>query len=141
MDFALATPEVIMKELSIVRQTLYHLRASDLYRQTMQELEQAFKEQMLRSPTTPEFRKQISYGLGVALKRLLEILSLRKTPNRDLIAAARLMAQMDGRFLGREAEEAARSQSGAETESVATELIQMIQRVRKSPGDNPDKVQ
>ena len=131
MDVALAPVEIICQELQINRQTIYSYRNTPLYHETVEELRAAWKEAMLKTPGTPELRKEINYGLSIAVKKLIHILSLKKTPNRDLIGAARLMAQMDGRFIGHDAEEA-RARGGVDTESVASELIQMIQRAKGS---------
>lgn len=133
MDFALCPLPVMEKELNCHRKQIYMDRGTDLYRETVEELREAWKEAMLRTPGTSELRKEINYGLSISVKKLIHILSHSKTPNRDLIAAARLMAQMDGRFLG---SESADLKPGVETESVAQELITMVQRARGS-----DKVQ
>jgi hypothetical protein len=134
LDFALAPMEVIQKELSgrgeggvASKNNIYARRQTDLYKETLRDMEQAWKEQMLKTPGTTELRKNINYGLSIAVKKLIHILSQPKTPNRDLIGAARLMAQMDGRFLGHDAEEA-RAQGGVDTESVAQELLTAIKR-------------
>jgi AcrR family transcriptional regulator len=138
MDIALSPIQTICTELGINRQTLYSYRNTDLYRSTVEELRAAWKEAMLRTPGTAELRKEINYGLSIAVKKLIHILSLKKTPNRDLIGAARLMAQMDGRFIGHDAEEA-RARGGVD-DSVASELINMVKRVRDTQPPT-DKVQ
>jgi len=135
LDFGLVPVEVVIQELQCTRQHLYVMRRDPLYHETLEEIKKEWKDSMLRTPGTPELRKEINYGLSIAVKKLIHILSLKKTPNRDIVAAARLMAQMDGRFIGHDAEEA-RARGGVDTESVATELIQMIQRARST-----DKIQ
>ena len=131
MDFALAPLETIRRELQVTSNAIYQRRQTNLYKQTCQELQEAWKEQMLKTPGTTELRKTINYGLSIAVKKLVGILSSNRTTNKDLVSAARLMAQMDGRFLGHDAEEA-RAQGGVDTESVAQELIQAIKRTKES---------
>lgn len=134
LDFSLAPMSVIQKELGgrskegeACKNNIYARRQTDLYRDTLRDMEQSWKEQMLKTPGTSELRKSINYGLAIAVKKLINILANPKTPNRDLIGSARLMAQMDGRFLGHDAEEA-RAQGGLDTESVAQELLTAIKR-------------
>ena len=129
MDFCLTPLDVMRTELKCPTQYIYTQRNTDLYRQTLEELTAAFKQQMLKTPGTAELRKTINYGLSLAVKKLIRILAAQKSPNRDVIAAARLMAQMDGRFIGADAEE---ERKHLVDESVASELIQMVQRAKQS---------
>jgi hypothetical protein len=131
MDFALAPIEQIKAELKVNSNAINQRRQTQLYKETVEELKESWKQKMLATPGTLELRKQINYGLSIAVKKLVHILSGTRTPNRDIIGAARLMAQMDGRFLGHDAEEA-RAQGGVDTESVAQELITAIRRQKES---------
>jgi hypothetical protein len=129
LDFALAPLETIRQELKLTTRQVYFHRNNDLYRESVKELQEAFKEKMLATPGTNELRKHINYGLSIAVKKLIGILAHSKTANRDIVSAARLMAQMDGRFIGSETGE---GKSPEDTESVASELIQMIKRTRET---------
>jgi|HubBroStandDraft_5_1064220.scaffolds.fasta_scaffold438775_1 hypothetical protein len=133
MDFALAPAETIRKELGISQSAISQRRQSELYKTTVEELKQAFKEKMLQTPGSTEIRKTISWALSIAVKKILGILSSPKTSNRDVIGAARLVAQMDGRFLGT-ADEDGHGKVNDNTESLAAELMKMVNRPK-------DKVQ
>jgi len=126
MDFALAPLDMIRSELKLGQQAINYHRHQPLYLETVEELKQAFKEKMLQTPGTPELRKKINWAMGIAVHKILGILSSPRTSNRDLIAAARLTAQIDGRFLGAEIGE---HPQGEDNESVATELIQALKRL------------
>jgi hypothetical protein len=127
MDFALAPLETVRQELRLTTKQIYLHRQKDLYRLSVKELQEAFKEKMLATPGTNELRKTINYGLSIAVKKLVDILAAKKTSNRDIVSAARLMAQMDGRFIGSETGDGVAS---PDIESVASELVTMIKRTR-----------
>jgi hypothetical protein len=116
----------IRKELGDVHyQTICDYRASDLYKSTLAELKEAWKESLLRLPETRELKGKISQGMTLGLDRLIDILANEMSSPKDVIAAARLMAQMDGRFLraGDDPEN-----PGKDIDSVAHELVTAIER-------------
>jgi hypothetical protein len=127
MDFALAPAETIRKELGISQSAINQRRMSPLYKETVEELKVAFKEKMLQTPGSTELRKTISWALSIAVKKILGILSSPKTSNRDIIGAARLVAQMDGRFMGTTDAEGHPAITD-NTESLAAELMKMVSR-------------
>jgi hypothetical protein len=129
MDFALCPIDIIKRDLQLGSAAISLRRTTVLYKETLEEIEKQFREKMAQTPGTAELRKTISWAMSIAIKKILGILSSPKTSNRDLIAAARLTAQIDGRFLGSEVPE---SRSDHDTESVAQELLQAMRRVNGS---------
>jgi hypothetical protein len=137
LDFALAPMSVIQKELGgngengvACKNNIYQRRQTDLYKETLHEMTESWKAQMIKAPGTSELRKSINYGMGIAVKKLIEILA-GDNPNKDIIGAARLMAQMDGRFLRSDGEGEGHA-SSVDTESVAQELLTAIKRQKES---------
>jgi DNA-directed RNA polymerase specialized sigma24 family protein len=131
LDFAHAPMSVIREELKLAYSHLHVMRRDPVYLETVEELKQGWKEKILNSPHTNEIAKTISYALGIATKKLVHILSSSKTSDKDVISAARLIAQMDGRFLGQGIEEEAKL-SREDAEEVATELKQLIDRHKQA---------
>jgi hypothetical protein len=125
MDWAnLPTSEIkerFSTDEDISYQTLTIYRATDLYKEVMVGLREEWDKEMLRLPGTSDLKKKISHGMSLSLNVLIEILAGR-AQYKDKISAARLMAQLDGRFLkmGEDGE------SPKEVESVAKELIHAL---------------
>jgi|SRR5208282_5348641 len=130
MDWALCPLDIICQELKVKQRSLSIRRLTPVYLDTLEEIKKSWREKMLATPGTNDIRKQINYGLSIAVKKLVGILSSSKTAHRDIISAARLIAQMDGRFIGAMDEE--KGAANPDTESLATELIQMIKRTRET---------
>lgn len=131
LDWQRVPATIIRQELKLSQPHLSSLRQNPLYKQTVEDLKAEFKEQLLKSPQTNELVKTLGYALGIATKRLVHILASSKTSNKDLISAARLVAQMDGRFLGNAVEDEA-NLSRHDAEEVAVEIRGMIDRAKQS---------
>lgn len=132
LDFAHAPIAVIKQEMKGSYSHYNVMRKDPLYLETVEEMKTEWKAKMLNTPETTEIARTISYALGIATKKLVNILASSKTTNRDVISAARLIAQMDGRFLGRDSVEGEEIRHSADTNSLATELIQAINRHKSS---------
>lgn len=93
-----AIVERFSQEEEISYQTLTIYRATDLYKEVWQNLREEWDKEMSRLPATNDLKKKISQGMTLSLNVLIEILG-GKAQHKDKISAARLMAQLDGRFL------------------------------------------
>jgi hypothetical protein len=122
------TPSSVIKERfeGISYQTLSNWRDSDVYKEQSDELRKAWSEEMLRLPSTGELRKKISQGMSIAVNVLIECLT-SSAAYKDKISAARLVSQIDGRFLRSGEDEEGRSR---ETDSLAAELLDHIKQQR-----------
>jgi hypothetical protein len=127
MDWANLPTAVIVERFSteeeISYQTLTIYRATDTYRDVLQNLRDEWTREIQRLPGTSDLKKKISQGMSLSLNVLIEILG-GKAQYKDKISAARLMAQLDGRFLkmGEDGE------TPKEVESVAKELVAALHR-------------
>lgn len=130
MDFSLAPNQIIRQELGLSQSAIIRYRQSKQYQEFLQELRTEWKETMLRTPGTQDIRKTISWAMSVAVKKVLHILSNPKSSNKDLIAAARLTAQIDGRFLSSDAP--ASDKATEETNSLAEELLKHINKGKET---------
>jgi hypothetical protein len=127
MDFALIPMQQIKKELDVNSTAINQRRQTQLYKDTLEEMKQSWKEKLLATPGMNDLRKKIHYGMAIAVHKVIEILADEQVPYKDIIAAARLMAQIDGRFLGSESPKEAGEK---DTDSVAVELVQAIKRAQ-----------
>ena len=102
MDWAnLPTAAIVDRfstEEEISYQTLTIYRATELYKEVWQELREHWDREMAKLPGTSDLKKKISQGMTLSINVLIEILGGR-AQHKDKISAARLMAQLDGRFL------------------------------------------
>ena len=98
MDWANLPPKKIQEELGSAHSHLQSIRQTNAYKEAFEELKQAWHEKMLATPGTSQIRKKISYALGLAVHRVIDILADETSSNKDVIGAGRLIAQMDGRF-------------------------------------------
>jgi hypothetical protein len=105
--------------------TICNYRKTKLYLDTLNELKQAWKDAILRLPETRELKQKVTQGMALGLDRLIGILADDHSQPKDVIAAARLMAQMDGRFLRPGDEEGGLSK---DVDSVAQELVTALKR-------------
>jgi hypothetical protein len=131
LDWQRVPHQIILKELRLSHPHLNTIRQDPLYHQTVEELKAEFKEKLLSAPGTNELVKTLGYAMGIATKKLVHILASSRTSNKDLISAARLVAQMDGRFLGSAVEDES-NLSRHDAEEVATEIKGMIERHKQS---------
>jgi hypothetical protein len=126
LDWANTPTSVIKGEFeefaNVGYQCLTTYRSTELYKETWDELRKAWDEEMLRLPQTSELKKKISHGMALSLNVLINILG-GKSAAKDKISAARLMAQLDGRFL-REGED----KDGTNGDSVAQELLKVMKQ-------------
>lgn len=129
LDFALAPILVIRQELKLSQRAINNHRATDLYKETVQELKESFREKMLAAPGTNELRKKINYGVGIGVDKIVHILSSPRTANRDIVAATRLIAMMDGRFIGSESEDGHVTPAD---EDLRQELVTAVKRHRET---------
>lgn len=107
-------------------QTISNYRETPEYKETLEELRLQWMETVKRLPNSSELRQKITYGMGLSLDRLIEILVPEgKATYKDRISAARLMAQLDGRFLRGEDDS---DPNGKTVDSVAQELLTAIKR-------------
>jgi len=116
----------IRKELDNCHyQTLCDYRKTPLYLETLGELKDAWRDSILRLPETRELKQKVTQGMALGLDRLIGILADDAAAPKDVIAAARLMAQMDGRFLkaGEDGDG-----GGKDVDSVAQELVTALKR-------------
>ncbi len=117
----------IRKELDNCHyQTLCDYRKTELYLKTLDELKQAWRDSILRIPETRDLKNRVTQGMVLGLDRLIAILADDEAAPKDVIAAARLMAQMDGRFLRPGDEDDGRL--GKDVDSVAQELVTALKR-------------
>jgi len=105
LDFNYTPTSVILKELGLeelreTKQKLYQLRQDPIYKDAAQELKQQWDKDMVSLLSTRELRKKISKGFTISVNRLLQVLADPETPVREFVNASRLIAMMDGRFMG-----------------------------------------
>jgi len=139
MDFNLSPKSVIYKDLGLedlheTRQKIVKMRKDPIYIEAAKELRDEWDKQMMSLPGTSNLRKQVSHAFSICMKRLTELVSDEKVPYRELVNASRLIAQMDGRFLGLNAT----GDSGDRTENVGEELKGALAQLEKA---KTDKVQ
>ena len=121
------TPSARIKEVmgDPAWQTIASYRDSEEYKDTLAILRAEFRESISKLPNTRELREKISLGMTLSLERLIEILSGGHSA-KDAIGAARLMAQLDGRFLTGDGE--GDGKTSRSVDSVAEELLGALKR-------------
>lgn len=130
MDWANMPSSYIREKFGNVSyQTITIYRNSDEYKQVVDEIRREWQETMLRLPHTTELKKRISHGMALSIDVLIEIL-VAKAPYKDKISAARLMSQLDGRFLHPIDGDTDESTRNKETESLAASLLKHIEKQR-----------
>ena len=125
----------IALELCVSYTDISHMRAEKTYLDAAAELKEGFRQDMLRLPATADTKKKINAALNLAVQRVIEILGdFKHARHSDIISACRLLAQMDGRFLGGAEEDPSirRDAGGQASKSVATELLQVLERIKPS---------
>jgi hypothetical protein len=127
LDWDNAPTSEIQRALHCTHSHLTVLRANPFYKECVHEIETAWREKMLKMPGTPAIRRKISYGLGLATNRVIAILEGTKTTHKDLISAARLIAQMDGRFLGAGIDDDGGKSTG-DKDTITKELVELVNR-------------
>lgn len=134
MDWAQTSPRKIRESLDCGYQTLQNYRSHDLYKATVAELREEWHEEMMRLPQTAELKKNIQKGMVLAVKVLVDVLSDNTEARKDQIAAARLMSQLDGRFL--KIGEGDGDSRSRETDSIAGELVSMFKKQQQDGKPN-----
>lgn len=105
LDFNYTPTSVILKELALedlreTRQKLYQMRQEPIYKEAAKELREQWDKDMISLQSTSQLRRHISKGCTTAINRLNQVLADPNTPVREFVNAARLIAMMDGRFMG-----------------------------------------
>lgn len=128
MDWA-NTPSATIREHfgSVSYQTISRYRESDIYKETWAMCRTEWMEEIGRLPQTADLKKKISQGMALSLNVLIEILG-GKAQHKDKISAARLMSQLDGRFLHSADDDPDPSRAG---QSLAAELLGAIERQQR----------
>lgn len=139
MDFAGIPIGEMLHHFNVVRATILSWRATELYQETMAQWQADFAKDLYTAAGTTEMRKKIAKGMHVSVHRLIEIVSGQKSRVGDVINAARLLAQLDGRFLKASATDG-EVYEGA-NDPLAAELILALQSVKKDQEDRKDTVQ
>lgn len=80
-------------------QTLCAYRNTPLYEEVRSDLRAEWEAEMLRLPGYRDLKKKVEQAVALGIDAVIEILADSGAANKDKIAAARLAAQMDGRFL------------------------------------------
>ncbi len=109
-------------------ETLCNYRKDPLYLSTLEELKEAWRDSIRKLPETAELKKQVTLGMKMALDRIIGILADDDAAPKDVIAAARLAAQLDGRFLRANEDGDGISR---DVDSVAHELVTAINRQKE----------
>jgi hypothetical protein len=126
LDWANLPFAAICEELDVTTQTtLSAYRNDPLYAEAVAELRSEWEREMTKLPSTLTLRKKISQGMTLGVNALIEILSGRSS-NKDKIAAARLVSQLDGRFLRMGADEGENDPLNPRVESIAEELLRHL---------------
>lgn len=126
LDWANMPFSVICAELDVTTQTtLSAYRNDPLYQEALEELRAEWAREMTKLPDTRTLRKKIAQGMALSVNVLIEILT-SKAPAKDKIAAARLVSQLDGRFLRIGADEGENDPLNPRTESIAEELLRHL---------------
>lgn len=126
LDWA-KTPSKTIREMmgNVAWQTLAHYRDTEEYKETIRELREEWMEAVSRIPNGTELRSKIALGMTLSLDRLIEILVPQtKAALKDRISAARLVAQLDGRFLKGDED----GDTPKNVDSVATELLAALRK-------------
>jgi hypothetical protein len=125
LDWSNIPTKQVQEQLDLSYQTVANYRDTDIYKATIEELRSEWMKEMMRLPGTADLKKKISQGMALSLNALIDILSTARTAAKDKIGAARLMAQLDGRFLKGEDEEGTANRNA---DSIAQELLTAINR-------------
>jgi uncharacterized protein YjcR len=127
MDFAGVPLAQICEHFNILPTTVRQWRLTDTYKETADQFHEDFKKDLYTHTATVELRKKIAHGMKVSVHRLIRIVSSEKERTANVIRAAQLLAQMDGRFIkSASMDDEARVLDGA-TDPLAAELIRAIQ--------------
>ena len=105
--------------------TISNYRDTEEYKETITELRAEWLDQMRKLPQTAELRKKISQAMALGVDTIIDILS-GKAAVKDKISAARLAAQLDGRFL-RDGDDVD-GKSKVNDDSVAQRLLEAMKR-------------
>jgi hypothetical protein len=130
LDWNLCPLATIREELGCNYGHIGDMRKHHDYIEEFKALKDAWQEKIRALPGTNDVAKTIEYGLASSVKALVHRVAEKKISTRDLIASCRVLAQMDGRFLGhlRWGGEEEESVAGDDRESIAQELAQILKR-------------
>lgn len=130
MDFVGIPTSQIAKHFDVTCTCINQWRQKELYKDTIAFLKADRMERTAKLISTSDLRKLINTAMEIGVNRVIEILSNKKSPYKDVIAAARLAAALDGRFLKGSLDE---DKPGSYTanEPLAEELIRAIKERRK----------
>ncbi len=129
LDWEHAPMSVIKRELNVKYAHFSEMRKQPLYEETVQKLKDEWLKKVMNTPHMNELVRNIQYGTGIAITKLVNILSSPRTAAKDVISAARLIAMMDGRFMGTEAiDPEERKSLGRSGSEMATELRSLMAR-------------
>ena len=134
LDWVGAPMSVIMEELvkndgdPYTASTICEMRKSDVYREMVGALKSAWEHELAKKSSSFEMRNSASSILRSSLKRMMEIVARPKTQARDIIAIARLTAQMTGNIIVETAD--AEGHTSEKQESIASELITALGRMK-----------
>ena len=101
LDWAnMPTEEVRRRFRNVTVATLSVWRRRPEYKETINRLRRCWMDEIARLPKTAELRDRINQAMCLSIDKLVHILVKKGTEDKDIISTARLVAQMDGRFLG-----------------------------------------
>jgi hypothetical protein len=129
MDFAGIPTGEVARHFGVQITTIRNWRQKELYKETIEHLREDLTAKMLAMVSTPELKKKVGLALNIGVHRIIEILSNPKTRNMDLINAAKLAAQLDGRLLKFGDEEPANVPHGGN--ALSSELIAAMQSIKR----------
>ena len=138
LDWIGAPASVIYEEVTkedgepYTTSSICEMRKSDNYREMIEALKSAWEQELAKKSSSFEMRNSASSILRSSLKRLMEIVARPKTQARDIIAIARLTAQMTGNIIVETAD--AEGHTTEKQESIASELLTALSRIKNDNG-------
>lgn len=105
-------------------QTLCAYRNTPLYEEVRSDLRAEWEAEMLRLPGYRDLKKKVEQAVALGIDAVIEILA-GKAAHKDKISAARLAAQMDGRFLKASEDDPGDSK---DSDSLGKKLLDALER-------------
>ena len=134
LDWVGAPTSVILEELTkldgepYAPVTITNLRDTDAYKEMSLSLKETWQKNLLEPCTGHSVRSAAGAILTSSLKRIMEMVTSRKASLKDIIAAARLTAQITGNIVT--ADEGDGRNLSEKQESIASELVTAMQRIK-----------
>jgi hypothetical protein len=129
LDWANKPSRLIMDQLGIgTASVLCDYRHTEVYAEELALARAEWHEEMSRVPDAVRLRKEIQQAMALGVNRIISIIADDSSKDADAISAAKLAAQLDGRFLRGDGEDAKPSDR---VDSLAQELLDAIDRQRK----------